>query len=222
MKLLLSSSGKQARKSGRKRGRLFHWEGRLAKTNFLIPFKKEPGALDSHMGAIHLEETCHFAIGFVSGCNNATYHLQQNLQKCCFLSCCYLLLTVQLSKLPHATILLFASVLAEYKTKSACENQELKLHCQESKFLIIYSAIYGRWAHEENVCSTEVERVPPFGMFLHCWLIDLLQAGAQKRRKMDGEATSGTRAMAFWKHQWLKYKRAFLNLKLPVWGRSME
>uniref|UniRef100_A0A8B9EUF4 Eva-1 homolog C n=1 Tax=Amazona collaria TaxID=241587 RepID=A0A8B9EUF4_9PSIT len=51
---------------------------------------------------------------------------------------------------------------AEYKTKSACENQELKLHCQESKFLIIYSATYGRWAHEENICSMEVERVPPF------------------------------------------------------------
>ncbi|KFP89481.1 Protein eva-1 C, partial [Apaloderma vittatum] len=50
----------------------------------------------------------------------------------------------------------------EYKTKSACENQELKLHCQESKFLIIYSATYGRRAHEENGCSTEVERVPPF------------------------------------------------------------
>lgn len=120
------------------------------------------------MGAIQLEETLRFTIGFVSGCNSATYHSQQNLQKSCFPSCCYLLLTVQLSKLPHATILLFASILAEYKTKSACENQELKLHCQESKFLIIYSATYGRWAHEENVCSTEVERVPPFGMFLHC------------------------------------------------------
>lgn len=131
-----------------------------------LTFKKELKALE---GAIHLEETCHFAFGFVFGCNNATYHLQQDLQKCCFLSYCYFLLTVQLSKLPHATILLFASILAEYKTKSACENQELKLHCQESKFLIIYSAIYGRWAHEENVCSTEVERVPPFGMFLHCW-----------------------------------------------------
>ncbi|XP_058681947.1 protein eva-1 homolog C isoform X2 [Poecile atricapillus] len=50
----------------------------------------------------------------------------------------------------------------EYKTKSACENQELKLHCQESKFLIIYSATYGRWAHEESVCSTKAEHTPPF------------------------------------------------------------
>uniref|UniRef100_U3JPZ8 Eva-1 homolog C n=1 Tax=Ficedula albicollis TaxID=59894 RepID=U3JPZ8_FICAL len=83
-------------------------------------------------------------------------------QESWFLSCCYLLLTVQLFKLPHAIILLFASTLAEYKTKSACENQELKLHCQESKFLIIYSATYGRWAHEESVCSTKAEHTPPF------------------------------------------------------------
>ncbi|XP_076209126.1 protein eva-1 homolog C isoform X4 [Aptenodytes patagonicus] len=61
-----------------------------------------------------------------------------------------------------AEVAALADFSAEYKTKSACENQELKLHCQESKFLIIYSATYGRWAHEENVCSTEVERVPPF------------------------------------------------------------
>eukprot|EP00076_Gallus_gallus_P030664 XP_015155281.1 protein eva-1 homolog C isoform X4 [Gallus gallus] len=50
----------------------------------------------------------------------------------------------------------------EYKTKSACENQELKLHCQESKFLIIYSATYGSWAHEDNICSAKAERVPQF------------------------------------------------------------
>lgn len=160
--------GKASQEIRGERGRLFHWERRLAKVNFSVPFKKEPEALDSHMGAIQLEETLRFAVGFVSGCNSATYHSQQNLQKSCFLSCCYLLLTVRPSKLPHATILLFASILAEYKTKSACENQELKLHCQESKFLIIYSATYGRWAHEENVCSTEAERVPPFGMFLCC------------------------------------------------------
>uniref|UniRef100_A0A8C3XYH9 Eva-1 homolog C n=1 Tax=Catharus ustulatus TaxID=91951 RepID=A0A8C3XYH9_CATUS len=90
----------------------------------------------------------------------------QHLQESWFLSCCYLLLTVQLFKLPHAIILLFASTLAEYKTKSACENQELKLHCQESKFLIIYSATYGRWAHEESVCSTKAEHTPPFGILI--------------------------------------------------------
>ncbi|XP_064380282.1 protein eva-1 homolog C isoform X2 [Dromaius novaehollandiae] len=61
-----------------------------------------------------------------------------------------------------AEIAALSDFAAEYKTKSACENQELKLHCQESKFLIIYSATYGRLAHEENICSTEMERVPPF------------------------------------------------------------
>uniref|UniRef100_A0A8C3TPM1 Eva-1 homolog C n=1 Tax=Catharus ustulatus TaxID=91951 RepID=A0A8C3TPM1_CATUS len=61
-----------------------------------------------------------------------------------------------------AEVAALADFSAEYKTKSACENQELKLHCQESKFLIIYSATYGRWAHEESVCSTKAEHTPPF------------------------------------------------------------
>lgn len=78
--------------------------------------------------------------------------------------------------------MLFASTLAEYKTKSACENQELKLHCQESKFLIIYSATYGRWAHEESVCSTKAEHTPPFGMFGHRW-------GAFSRQEHREEGT---------------------------------
>ncbi|XP_006126157.1 protein eva-1 homolog C isoform X2 [Pelodiscus sinensis] len=50
----------------------------------------------------------------------------------------------------------------EHKTKSACENEELKLHCKESKFLNIYSATYGRSAHEKDVCSTEVGYTPQF------------------------------------------------------------
>uniref|UniRef100_A0A8C8SDE5 Protein eva-1 homolog C n=1 Tax=Pelusios castaneus TaxID=367368 RepID=A0A8C8SDE5_9SAUR len=45
----------------------------------------------------------------------------------------------------------------EHKTKSTCENEELKLHCKESKFLNIYSATYGRLAHEKDICSTEVD-----------------------------------------------------------------
>ncbi|KAJ7400106.1 protein eva-1 C isoform X2 [Pitangus sulphuratus] len=61
-----------------------------------------------------------------------------------------------------AEVAALADFSAEYKTKSACENQELKLHCQESKFLIIYSATYGRWAQEESVCSAEAEHIPPF------------------------------------------------------------
>uniref|UniRef100_A0A8C4VE50 SUEL-type lectin domain-containing protein n=1 Tax=Gopherus evgoodei TaxID=1825980 RepID=A0A8C4VE50_9SAUR len=50
----------------------------------------------------------------------------------------------------------------EHKTKSACENEELKLHCKESKFLNIYSATYGRSAHEKDICSTEVSHAPQF------------------------------------------------------------
>lgn len=43
----------------------------MAKVNFLIPFKKELEALDSHMGAVQLEETLRFIIGFVSVCDGA-------------------------------------------------------------------------------------------------------------------------------------------------------
>uniref|UniRef100_H0W8E1 Protein eva-1 homolog C n=1 Tax=Cavia porcellus TaxID=10141 RepID=H0W8E1_CAVPO len=50
----------------------------------------------------------------------------------------------------------------ELKNKTVCEDQELKLHCHESKFLNIYSATYGRRMQERNVCSSEAERLPPF------------------------------------------------------------
>ncbi|XP_038271851.1 protein eva-1 homolog C isoform X1 [Dermochelys coriacea] len=50
----------------------------------------------------------------------------------------------------------------EHKTKSVCENEELKLHCKESKFLNIYSATYGRLAREKDICSTEVGHAPQF------------------------------------------------------------
>ncbi|NXG73592.1 EVA1C protein, partial [Baryphthengus martii] len=98
--------------------------------------------------------------------------LQKVLDECQNLRSCQLLVNSRVfgpDLCPGTTKFLLVSFKCkptEYKTKSACENQELKLHCQESKFLIIYSATYGRWAHEENVCSTEVERIPPFGMFL--------------------------------------------------------
>ncbi|XP_021111817.1 protein eva-1 homolog C isoform X4 [Heterocephalus glaber] len=48
------------------------------------------------------------------------------------------------------------------KNKTVCEDQELKLHCHESKFLNIYSATYGRRMQERDVCSSEAERLPPF------------------------------------------------------------
>nr|XP_009931679.1 PREDICTED: protein eva-1 homolog C [Opisthocomus hoazin] len=94
--------------------------------------------------------------------------LQKVLDECQNLRSCQLLVNSRVfgpDLCPGTTKFLLVSFKCkptEYKTKSACENQELKLHCQESKFLIIYSATYGRWAHEENVCSTEVEHVPPF------------------------------------------------------------
>ncbi|XP_077851968.1 protein eva-1 homolog C isoform X7 [Macaca mulatta] len=50
----------------------------------------------------------------------------------------------------------------ELKNKTVCEDQELKLHCHESKFLNIYSATYGRRTQEKDICSSEAERLPPF------------------------------------------------------------
>uniref|UniRef100_A0A8C4JPL5 Eva-1 homolog C n=1 Tax=Dromaius novaehollandiae TaxID=8790 RepID=A0A8C4JPL5_DRONO len=94
--------------------------------------------------------------------------LQKVLDECQNLRSCQLLVNSRVfgpDLCPGTTKFLLVSFKCkptEYKTKSACENQELKLHCQESKFLIIYSATYGRLAHEENICSTEMERVPPF------------------------------------------------------------
>ncbi|XP_036601511.1 protein eva-1 homolog C isoform X1 [Trichosurus vulpecula] len=50
----------------------------------------------------------------------------------------------------------------EFKTKTVCENQELKLHCHETKFLNIYSATYGRTASEKDICSFEKDYLPQF------------------------------------------------------------
>ncbi|XP_050571947.1 protein eva-1 homolog C isoform X3 [Cygnus atratus] len=94
--------------------------------------------------------------------------LQKVLDECQNLRSCQLLVNSRVfgpDLCPGTTKFLLVSFKCkptEYKTKSACENQELKLHCQESKFLMIYSATYGRRAHEESICSTEAERVPPF------------------------------------------------------------
>lgn len=48
------------------------------------------------------------------------------------------------------------------KNKTVCEDQELKLHCHESKFLNIYSATYGRRTQQRDVCASQAERLPPF------------------------------------------------------------
>ncbi|KAM5332877.1 protein eva-1 homolog C isoform 2-T2 [Glossophaga mutica] len=50
----------------------------------------------------------------------------------------------------------------ELKNKTVCEDQELKLHCHESKFLNIYSATYGRRARDWDTCASGAQRLPPF------------------------------------------------------------
>uniref|UniRef100_A0A8C8Z619 Eva-1 homolog C n=1 Tax=Prolemur simus TaxID=1328070 RepID=A0A8C8Z619_PROSS len=50
----------------------------------------------------------------------------------------------------------------ELKNKTVCEDQELKLHCHESKFLNIYFAAYGRRTQDRDVCSLGAGRLPPF------------------------------------------------------------
>ncbi|XP_045708638.1 protein eva-1 homolog C isoform X5 [Phyllostomus hastatus] len=50
----------------------------------------------------------------------------------------------------------------ELKNKTVCEDQELKLHCHESKFLNIYAATYGRRARDWDVCASGAPRLPPF------------------------------------------------------------
>ncbi|XP_028612221.1 protein eva-1 homolog C isoform X2 [Grammomys surdaster] len=50
----------------------------------------------------------------------------------------------------------------ELKNKTVCEDQELKLHCHESKFLNIYSAAYGRRTQQRDICSSGAELLPPF------------------------------------------------------------
>ncbi|KAL2805359.1 protein eva-1-like protein C isoform 3 [Daubentonia madagascariensis] len=75
----------------------------------------------------------------------------------------------QLLRLFYCTVLVCSKEIAaltdfsdELKNKTVCEDQELKLHCHESKFLNIYSAAYGRRTQDRDVCSLGAERLPPF------------------------------------------------------------
>ncbi|KAM3837367.1 protein eva-1 homolog C [Vipera latastei] len=101
----------------------------------------------------------------------ASTTLQKVLDECQNLRDCQLLVNSRLfgSELcPGVTKYLLVSFKcrpSEYKTRSVCENEELKLHCHESKFLNIYSASYGRSAHEMHFCSTKMNHLPQYDCF---------------------------------------------------------
>ncbi|XP_062983655.1 protein eva-1 homolog C isoform X2 [Elgaria multicarinata webbii] len=98
----------------------------------------------------------------------ASTTLQKVMDECQDLRACQLLVNSRVfgpDLCPGITKYLLVSFKCkptEYKTRSVCENEELKLHCKESKFLNIYSASYGRSAHEKDICSTEMGRLPQF------------------------------------------------------------
>ncbi|OCT93831.1 hypothetical protein XELAEV_18011502mg [Xenopus laevis] len=71
---------------------------------------------------------------------------------------------------------------AEYKSTSVCENNELKLHCKEPKLLNIYSAVYGRSAHEKNTCPDQMDRGTPYDCLSYAALDLLAQRCYGKQR----------------------------------------
>ncbi|XP_007662761.1 protein eva-1 homolog C [Ornithorhynchus anatinus] len=70
----------------------------------------------------------------------------------------------------------------EFKTKTACEDQEVKLHCHETKVLNIYSAAFGRTAHETDVCPSAAGREPQFDCLSYSALEVLSQRCYGKQR----------------------------------------
>ncbi|XP_047419852.1 protein eva-1 homolog C isoform X3 [Sciurus carolinensis] len=75
----------------------------------------------------------------------------------------------QLLRLFYCTVLVCSREIAaltdfsdELKNATVCEDQELRLHCHQSKFLNIYSASYGRRAQERDACASDAQRLPPF------------------------------------------------------------
>ncbi|XP_015271029.1 PREDICTED: protein eva-1 homolog C [Gekko japonicus] len=101
----------------------------------------------------------------------ASTALQKVLDECQDLRACHLLVNSWVfgpELCPGVTKYLLVSFKCkptEYKSRSVCENEELKLHCKESKFLNIYSASYGRSVHEKDICSSEVGHLPQFDCF---------------------------------------------------------
>ncbi|XP_041439333.1 protein eva-1 homolog C isoform X2 [Xenopus laevis] len=70
----------------------------------------------------------------------------------------------------------------EYKSASVCENDELKLHCKEPKLLNIYSAVYGRSAHEKNTCPNQMDQGTPYDCLSYAALDLLAQRCYGKQR----------------------------------------
>ncbi|KAM4795061.1 protein eva-1 homolog C [Rhinophrynus dorsalis] len=82
----------------------------------------------------------------------------------------------------------------EYKSTSVCENNELKLHCKEPKLLNIYSAVYGRLAHEKSTCSAEMDRGTPYDCLSYAALDVIAQRcyGKQRCRMPVNEENFGS------------------------------
>ncbi|XP_075450002.1 protein eva-1 homolog C isoform X2 [Ascaphus truei] len=82
----------------------------------------------------------------------------------------------------------------EYKSRSVCENNELKLHCKEPKLLNIYSAVYGRFAHEKNACPTAVDRGTPYDCLSYAALEVLTHRcyGKQRCKMMVSDGQFGS------------------------------
>ncbi|XP_034371171.1 protein eva-1 homolog C isoform X3 [Arvicanthis niloticus] len=98
----------------------------------------------------------------------ATTTLQKVLDECQNQRACHLLVNSRVfgpDLCPGSSKYLLVSFKCqpnELKNKTVCEDQELKLHCHESKFLNIYSASYGRRTQQRDICSSGAELLPPF------------------------------------------------------------
>ncbi|XP_053242571.1 protein eva-1 homolog C isoform X4 [Podarcis raffonei] len=118
----------------------------------------------------------------------ASTTLQKVLDECQDLRACQLLVNSRVfgpDLCPGITKYLLVSFKCkptEYKTRLVCENEELKLHCKESKFLNIYSASYGRAAHKKDTCATETGRFPQFDCFSYSALAVLSKMCYGKQR----------------------------------------
>ncbi|XP_060054611.1 protein eva-1 homolog C isoform X3 [Erinaceus europaeus] len=114
--------------------------------------------------------------------------MQKVLDECQNQRACHLLVNSRVfgpDLCPESTKYLLVSFKCqpnELKNKTVCENQELKLHCHESKFLNIYSATYGRRSQEKDICVSEAQRLPPFDCLSHSALHVLSQKCYGKQR----------------------------------------